>query len=169
MSASNKKTNPFEGKTPEETLLLHMGHEVMNFRPGFPKNKFSRTFVLSLYGSAMFGLMPKDDLVYLGIPKRFYELFSEAKWLYVAKVKSQPGLFLVMQVGKGEKSTSIAIRIFVRSRRLESMTSKIKSIRAVPMNRSGITREDDLLKGFTLKYVISEDLIWERREAAEDF
>lgn len=155
------KPNPYEGKTPEETLLLNLGHEVMNFRPGFPKGRLKHTFVLSLYGSAMFGLMPKDGQIYLGIPKRFYERFRAAKWLYAAQIKGQPGIFLVMQIGTAKLSRPIALRIFIRSRRLRALTDSVKSLRAVPMSKEGITREDDLLQGFNLKYVLTDDFTWE--------
>lgn len=156
-----QKPNPFEGKTPEETLLLNLGHEVINFRPGFPKGRLKHTFILSLYGSAMFGLMPKDGQIYLGIPKRFYERFRAAKWLYAAQVQGQPGIFLVMQIGTSKLSRPIALRIFIRSRRLRALTKDVKSLRAVPMNKEGITREDDLLQGFNLKYVLADEFTWE--------
>lgn len=161
MSASNMQKNAYEGNSPEETLLINLGHEVMNFRPGFPKNGLKNTFILSLYGSAMFGLMPKGDQVYLGIPKRFYERFRSAKWLYAARITGQPGLFLVMQMGTGSHAQPIAIRIFVRTKRLSTLTDKVRSLRAVPMNKEGITREDDLLAGFNLKYIVADEYTWE--------
>ncbi len=164
MAASKQNSNPFEGRTPEETLLVNLGHEIMNFRPGFPKSKLKNTFVLSPYGSAMFGLMPKNDQVYLGIPRRFYERFREAKWLYIAKVKGEAGLYLVMQIGMGSSAQPVAIRLFVRSRRLEALTDKLKGFRAVPMNREGITRENDLLQGFSLKYIVVDNYPWEQAE-----
>lgn len=169
MSSAARKENPFLGRTPEETLLINLGHEVMNFRPGFPKGKLKNTFVLSIYGSAMFGLMPKDGLVYLGIPRRFYERFREARWLYAAKVNGQPGLFLVMQLGAGANAQPIALRLFLRSRRLEALTNQITSLRAVPMNREGITREDDLLQGFNLKFLVLNEYSWEKTISADDY
>jgi hypothetical protein len=169
MSSAARQENSFLGRTPEETLLINLGHEVMNFRPGFPKSKLKNTFVLSVYGSAMFGLMPKDGMVYLGIPKRFYERFRDARWLYAAKITGQPGLFLVMQLGTGGNAQPIALRLFVRSRRLDALTNKITSLRAVPMNREGITREDDLLQGFNLKFLVLNEYTWEKAAQTEDF
>lgn len=169
MSSPKNKNNPFAGETPEETLLINLGHEIMNFRPGFPKSSLKHTFILSLYGSAMFGLMPKDGQVYLGIPKRFYERFRAAKWLFASRIKGQPGLFLVMQIGNGPNSQPIAIRIFVRSRRLSAVSDSLTSLRAVPMSREGITREDDLLQGFNLRYVVSDEYTWENQNKKNDF
>lgn len=154
-----------EGRDPEETLLINLGHEIMNFRPGFPKTKLKCTFVLGVYGSAMFGLMAQDSKVYLGIPKRFFDLFSSAKFLYAATVKGQPGLYLVIQLGMGANSKPIAIRIFVRGRRLEALDETIRGLRAVPMSRDGITREDDLVKGFNLKYQVLNEMLWEVPES----
>jgi hypothetical protein len=161
--------NPLEGKTPEETLLLNLGHEILNFRPGFPKSSLVHTFVLSPYGSSMFGLMPSNGQVYLGIPKRFYEKFKSAKWLYAAKVEGQSGLFLVMQIGAGQSSHPIGLRIFVRHKRLAALTKDIKMLRAVPMDKKGITRENDLLQGFNLKLMQVSQYVWEFSESADDF
>jgi hypothetical protein len=153
-------------RSPEEILLVNIGHEVMNFRKGFPKTSLKHTFVLSQYGSGMFGLQPQKGVLYLGIPKSFYEKFRSARWLYAARVKGQAGLFLVMQIGSEGYEHPIGIRLFVRSRRLEAMDSDIKSLRAVPMDRSGITRENDLLQGFNLKFVEIDTYAWEQ-EAQE--
>jgi hypothetical protein len=150
------------GASAEETLLLNMGHELMNFRPGFPKSSLKHTYVLSHYGSGMFGLMPMNDQLYLGIPKRFYDKFKTAKWLYVARVKGQAGLYLVMHLGTGNKAHPVGLRIFVRSRRLVALDGSVKSMRAVPMDNTGITRENDLLQGFTLKLLQLDAFDWEQ-------
>jgi len=109
----------------------------------------------------MFGVKPQGEKVYLGIPKRFYERIKSAKWLYAAKVTGQPGLFLVMQMGIGSAKHAIGLRIFLRSKRLDALDEQIKSLRVVPMDRSGITRESDLLQGFNLKFVELERFRWE--------
>lgn len=150
-----------EGKTPEETLLLNIGHEIMNFRGGFPKTSLKHTFVLSPYGSAMFGLMPRNGQLYFGIPKRFYEKFKSSKWMYVARIKGQPGLFLVMSIGTGNAQHDIGLRIFVRSRRMAELDESIKMLRAVPMDENGITRESDVLQGFNLKLRQLDKFEWE--------
>jgi hypothetical protein len=164
-----RDNNPLEGKTPEETLLLNLGHEILNFRTGFPKTSLKHTFVLSPYGSSMFGLMPSNGQVYLGIPKRFYDKFKSAKWLYAARVENQPGLFLVMQIGAGESTHPIGLRIFVRQKRLDALGEDIKLLRAVPMDRKGITRENDLLQGFNLKLTQVSRYVWEFSETSDDF
>jgi len=163
-----RENNPLEGKTPEETLLLNLGHEILNFRSDFPKNSLKHTFVLSPYGSSMFGLMPSNGQVYLGIPKRFYEKFKSAKWLYAARVEGQSGLFLVMQIGTGESAHPIGLRIFVRIMRLDALGDDIKMLRAVPMDKKGITRENDLLQGFNLKLMQVSRYVWEFSET-DDF
>lgn len=140
---------------------MNIGHEIMNFRPRFPKSSLKHTFILSQYGSGMFGLKPHNNMVYLGIPKRFYEKFKSAKWKYAAKVKGQAGLFLVMEIGTGSSKHDIGLRIFVRSKRLNALDSEIKSLRAVPMDKAGITRESDLLQGFNLKFQELERFDWE--------
>jgi hypothetical protein len=101
-------------------------------------------------------------MLYLGIPKGFYNKFKSAKWEYAAKVKGQPGIFLVMQIGVGSAKHSVGIRIFVRSKRLAALDENIKSLRAVPMSSSGITREEDLLQGFNLKFEVVDDYRWEK-------
>lgn len=113
----------------------------------------------------MFGLKPQNNLVYLGIPKRFYEKFKTAKWKYAAKVKGQAGLFLVMEIGAGSSKHAIGLRIFVRSKRLKALDGEIKSLRAVPMDKSGITRESDLLQGFNLKFQEMERFEWEEDQS----
>jgi hypothetical protein len=157
----SKHLDDEEGHTPEEILLINIGHEIMNFRPGFPKTSLKHTFILSQYGSGMFGLMPQNNQLYLGIPKTFYEKFKSAKWLYAAKVTGQAGLYLVMQIGTGSARHSVGIRLFVRSMRLMAMDSSIASLRSVPMDTNGITRESDLLQGFNLKFVEMDRFRWE--------
>lgn len=165
-----RNNNPLEGRTPEETLLLNLGHEILNFQPGFPKTSLKHTFVISPYGSSMFGLMPSNGQVYLGIPKRFYDKFKSAKWLYAARVSGQTGLFLVMQIGAGESTHPVGLRIFVRWKRLEALGEDIKMLRAVPMDKRGITRENDLLQGFNLKLMQVSRYVWEfAGEESEDF
>lgn len=150
-----------QGSSPEEILLINIGHEIMNFKRGFPKSSLKHTFILSQYGSGMFGLKPQASMVYLGIPKRFYEKFKSAKWKYAAKVKGQAGLFLVMEIGAGSSKHAIGLRIFVRSKRLSALDGDIKSLRAVPMDKTGITRESDLLQGFNLKFQELDRFEWE--------
>lgn len=154
-----------EGKTPEETLLLNIGHEIENFKPGFTKSHLKHTFVLSPYGSSMFGLSPSNGQLYFGIPQLFYEKFKSAKWLYMAKVKGQSGLYLVMQIGVGKSQHPIALRIFFRSRRLAALDEKVASLRAVPMNKNGeTTREHDALQGFNLKLMQLDEFVWEKND-----
>lgn len=150
-----------ESIAPEEILLESIGHEIMNFRRGFPKNSLKHTFILSPYGSSMFGLMPQGKQIYLGIPERFYELFKTSRLLYAAKVKGQAGLFLVMQMGSGAARHEVGIRIFVRSKRLEALAGNVTTLRAVPMMKGGITRETDLLQGFNLKILETDTFQWE--------
>lgn len=157
----SKQLDQEEGSSPEEILLINIGHEIMNFRAGFPKTSLKHTFILSPYGSGMFGLMPQNNMVYLGIPKTFYEKFKSAKWLYAAKVTGQAGLYLVMQIGVGSARHAIGIRIFVRSKRLTALDEDIKNLRSVPMDKNGITRESDLLQGFNLKFVEMDRFRWE--------
>ncbi|WP_408601298.1 hypothetical protein [Pseudomonas sp. PLMAX] len=152
-----------EGKTPEETLLLNIGHEIMNFRGNFPKTSLKHTFVLSPYGSGMFGLMPRNGQLYFGIPQRFYEKFKSSKWMYAARVKGQAGLFLVMSIGAGNAQHDIGLRIFVRSLRLAALDETIKTLRAVPMDKTGITRESDVLQGFNLKLRQLDNFEWEEK------
>ncbi|WP_274643870.1 hypothetical protein [Pseudomonas serbica] len=155
-----------EGKTPEETLLLNIGHEIENFKPNFPKANLKHTFILSPYGSSMFGLTPlSSGQLYFGIPQLFYEKFKSAKWLYMARVKGQSGLYLVMQIGLGKSQHPIALRIFFRSRRLGALDESITSLRAVPMNKDGgTTREIDVLQGFNLKLLQLDSFVWEKRD-----
>lgn len=165
-----RENNPLVGKNPEETLLLNLGHEILNFRSDFPKTSLKHTFILGPYGSSAFGLMPSNGQVYLGIPKRFYERFKSAKWLYAARVEGQAGLFLVMQIGSGESAHPVAIRIFIRHKRLLALSDDVKMLRAVPMDRHGITRENDILQGFTLKLMQVRQYVWELTNSAdEDF
>lgn len=105
--------------------------------------------------------MPQNNMVYLGIPKTFYEKFKSAKWLYAAKVTGQAGLYLVMQIGVGSSRHAIGIRIFVRSKRLGALDEDTKNLRSVPMDKNGITRESDLLQGFNLKFVEMDRFRWE--------
>ncbi|MBD8089263.1 hypothetical protein IFT48_04650 [Pseudomonas fluorescens] len=163
-----RENNPLVGKNPEETLLLNLGHEILNFRPDFPKTSLKHTFILGPYGSSTFGLMPSNGQVYLGIPKRFYDRFKSAKWLYAARVENQAGLFLVMQIGSGEASHPVGIRIFVRTKRLMALGDDVKVLRAVPMDRHGITRENDILQGFTLKLMQVKQYVWEISATEEE-
>lgn len=158
--------NPAPGSTPEEVILMNLGHEILNFRPNFPKTSLKHTFVLSPYGSAMFGLLPQKNQLYLGIPKSFYERFKTAKWLYAAKVNGQAGLFLVMAIGLGTSQHPIGLRIFVRSRRLIALDDTVTKLRAVPMDKAGISRESDLLQGFNLPFRVLDEFLWETE--AED-
>lgn len=169
MHTMARENNPLVGKNPEETLLLNLGHEILNFRPDFPKSSLKHTFILGPYGSSAFGLMPSNRQVYLGIPKRFYDRFKSAKWLYAARVEGQAGLFLVMQIGTGEQSHPVAIRIFVRQKRLIALGDEITTLRAVPMDRHGITRENDILQGFTLRLMLVKQYVWELASEADDF
>ncbi|WP_338924247.1 hypothetical protein V0M98_32060 (plasmid) [Pseudomonas silesiensis] len=154
-----------EGKTPEETLLLNIGHEIENFLPNFSKPNLKHTFILSPYGSSMFGLSPTTGQLYFGIPKLFYEKFKSAKWLYMARVKGQSGLYLVMQIGLGKSQHPIALRIFFRSLRVAALDESITSLRAVPMNEKGETsREIDVLQGFNLKLIQLESFVWEKKD-----
>lgn len=115
----------------------------------------------------MFGIKPQNNMLYLGIPKRFYEKFKSAKWEYVAKVEGQGGLYLIMTIGAGSSRHSIGIRVFIRSKRLEAMDGNIKSLRAVPMDKTGITRESDLLQGFNLKFFEKSTFEWEHDSSDE--
>lgn len=151
-----------QGRSHEHTMLLNLGHEIINFRTGFPRSKLKHTFVLTPYGSGMFGLMPKSEKLYMGVPRRFYDLFKMPRWKYAAKVKNQPGLFLVMQIGDGSKSPLAGLRIFIRSKRLAAMDESIKQLRVVPMNKDGISREDDLLMGFNIPFRVLDDFEWEK-------
>lgn len=153
----------------EELVLLNLSHEILNFRPGFPRSKLKNTYVLSTYGSGMFGLMPQNGKLYLGIPRRFYDKFKTPMWKYAARVKNQPGLFLVMLFKNEGVSQLIAIRIFVRSKRLRAMDDSLKNLRGVPMNKKGITREEDLLLGFTIPFKMLDDFEWEQSKEEEDY
>ncbi|MBB4861383.1 hypothetical protein HNP46_000194 [Pseudomonas nitritireducens] len=134
----------------EESVLLSLGHEIINFREGFAKQSLKHTFVLSQYGSGMFGLMSKDGQLYLGIPELFYERFQKAKWRYAARVANEPGLFLVIRFVHENGGHDAGLRIFFRSKRVNAIDEKVTEIRAVPMDESGITRARDMLEGFPL-------------------
>ncbi len=162
---SNEHRSPV-GSTPEEILLMNLGHEIMNFRRGFPKTSLKHTFILSPYGSGMFGLLPQNQKIYFGIPKLFYDKFKSAKWLYAAKVENQAGLFLVMSIGIGKSQHPIGLRVFVRSKRLAALDESITKLRALPMDKSGVSRESDLLLGFNLPFHVLSDFRWEK-EAEE--
>ncbi|MHD0644575.1 hypothetical protein ACYPKM_02910 [Pseudomonas aeruginosa] len=158
-----------KAQSPEEVVLLSIGHEIVNFSPRFPKKSLKHTFILSQYGSAMFGLMPRNNQVYLGIPQTFYEKFKSAKWLYAAKLPKEPGLFLVMMLGTGNKAHEAAIRVFIRSKRMAALDETVKTIRVVPMDGKGITREKDVLNGFNLRLMQLEKYTWEFVENESDF
>lgn len=151
-----------QGTSHEHTVLLNLGHEIVNFRAGFPRSKLKHTFVLTPYGSGMFGLMPQSEKLYMGIPRRLYDTFKMPRWKYAARVKNQPGLFLVMQIGDEKSSPLAGLRIFIRSKRLSAMDESIKQLRVVPMSKEGISREDDLLMGFNIPFRILDDFEWER-------
>lgn len=158
---STRYRNNSEPKSAAEALFLSLGHEFVNFKPDFPRSKLKHTFVLSQYGSKMFGLVTNRSAVYLGIPEMFYSKFKAAKWHYIARVKGQGGLFLVMQIGEGEAAHQCAIRVFIRSKRINALDEKIKRIRVVPMSGEGISREEDLLRGFDLSLKVITEMPWE--------
>ena len=157
-----------QGRTHEHTILLNLGHEIVNFKKNFPREKLKNTFVLTPYGSGMFGLMPNQGKLYLGIPRRLYETFKMPRWRYAARVKGQPGLFLIMQIG-GEKDAVLAgLRVFVRSKRIAAMDESIKQLRVVPMSKEGVSREDDLLMGFNIPFRLLDDFEWEKEKGSEE-
>ena len=149
------------GISPEENILINMSHEIKNFTGSFAKKSIKHTFVLSLYGSGVFGLMPANGHLYLGIPARFFDTFKTARWLYAATVTGQSGLFLVMEIGEGTAVREVALRIFVRSKRLMAIKNSVKKIRVVPMDKQGVTREGDLLQGFFLNLREETRYVWE--------
>jgi phage terminase large subunit-like protein len=57
----------------------------------------------------------------------------------------------------------------VRHKRLAALTKDVKMLRAVPMDKKGITRENDLLQGFNLKLMQVSQYVWEFSESADDF
>lgn len=145
--------------TQEIRLINELSHEISNFKTGF-KGLARKTLVLSPWASSLFGIELFQKKIYLGAPELIYEMLSRSRIYSAYFIKGRPGLFLVMESSNTKESKPIAIRIHVRSARIESL-SKFKKITIIRMNSQNTATVGYDDREFTIEIKEAEGLIWE--------
>lgn len=144
---------------PEGKMLLELTPEIANFRKNF-KGDLAHTYILTPYGSSMFGFDIHDDTPYLGVPEKLFDLFLGISFESVTLQKGKPGVYLVFFLGERNKGKRTAVRIFLRSRRVVAL-DKYKEINIIKMNSSGEASFSDQQGIFEMKVSNINCLNWE--------
>lgn len=142
----------------EAKVLLELSPEISNFRPGF-KGDFRKTFILTPYGSAMFGFDIIKGVPILGVPTKLYDLFQDISFDGVYIQPGKPGIYLSFCVKrKNKKDDKIAVRIFLRKRRVAALNN-YKKIRILGIDNAGVVMEE--IDPFDIALRNQDCFIWE--------
>lgn len=122
-------------KSHEVQLLTELAHELMNFQEGF-KSTAKKTYILSPWASSLFGMEILNDKLYLGVPEFIYNILCRTRIYLVNYIRNTPGIFIVINAGNEPKCQPIAIRIYMRTSRIASL-SLFKQMTFIKMNAQG--------------------------------
>lgn len=134
MSASIKLKD-LSIKNSEAIFLLELSPEINNFKPTF-KGDLHNTYILSPYGSSMFGFDISNNEPYLGVPEKLFFIMLDMGLEGLFLEYNKPGIYLLFNLGEGVKKRRVAIRIFLRRRRVNALY-EYPSIVIAPMNIDG--------------------------------
>jgi hypothetical protein len=141
-------------------LLMELSHEISNFARAF-KGKVEHTFVMSPAASDMFGFSVQADRVFIGVPDRLMDIFMNIPWTTVSYIPGKSGLFLRFYHGAKQREREVAIRLVVRSTRVE-LLSNFNEITLIRMNDKCASFPEGSKNSFELKLSQVSGLEWER-------
>lgn len=146
-----------------EGLLIELSPEIMNFRDEYAKfrDKIGKTFILSPYGSKMFGLSVIDGIPVLAVPNKLWKHFKALRIDSISTVPKELAVFLVVQYSpKQEERGFLAIRIGIPNR-VFSRLNEFHTIRSGPVDSSGYLIEAE---GFDVALKSLDSMIWDGQE-----
>ncbi|MND33750.1 hypothetical protein D3C87_849040 [compost metagenome] len=144
----------------ERDLLIELSFEISNFSDKF-KGKVQHTYVLSPFASSLFEPRIVGSEVYVGVPERIFDLMTQVKWYTVSLIAKTAGMFLVFEMGKGEKKHPAAIRVFLRSKQADAI-SCFDKITFLCCHPNGEPFELSRRRCFDLPIKKEKELAWEK-------
>jgi len=117
---------------PELKLMDKLSGEIMNLKKG---NRISLkyTFILSPWASSLFGFEIYNEQPYIGVPSEIYDSLMSTRIFLINYIKGQPGIFIVFSMGTEKNKRPVALRIGMRSKRVEAL-SKFKAVKLIRMD-----------------------------------
>lgn len=143
----------------EINLLTELSHEISNFKEGF-KGSVNHTFILAPWASSLFGFEIDNNKAYIGVPSIIYDNLSLSSLYLVNYIKNKPGIFVVFDLGGENKKRPVALRIHMRTKRVESL-AKFKKITFIRMDLDGNAEPGFDEDEFELDFKEVKDLDWE--------
>lgn len=144
----------------EVHMLYRFAHELSNYDPRF-RGKVKHTYVLSPFMSASFGIDIVNGVPYLAVQDILFDYFVHIRWYVANIITDRPGLFLVFDMGVAPKNHPAAIRISLRTRRVNAL-SRFKSIKIVRIDKSGKRITNGPINEFDLPIKVVKGLDWEK-------
>ena len=143
----------------EISLLAELSYEISNFKKGF-KGSVKSTYILSPSGSSLFGLEIYNDELFLGVPSILWDDFMNLKWYLVNYINDVPGIFLVFDMGIEPKNKPVAIRVHLRTERV-NILKKFRKINFIKINDKGEADLRTKHSSFKLPIKAVSGLDWE--------
>ncbi len=144
----------------ELALLVQLSPDISNFNDGF-KGDVRHTYVLGPWMSSMFGFEIDSGEALLGVPRAIYDLLKPLRIYGIEYIKDRPGIFLLFELASGSAKRPIAIRIYMRSKRVMALGS-FPTVSVVPMDESGAARLPPDKAPMRLSIKQAQSLHWER-------
>lgn len=151
-----QEISDYESKSKFDELLFILSSELSNFSHKMIGNKLKNTYVLSPYGSDLFGVSSQGKDIYIGVYSILFNILKECDLLYLGIVDKRDGLYLVFN----DQDVVKTIRIF-KSNKIRSIISKQSIVTFIEMNDRGISKNPDFENTISINVRNKEYMDWE--------